>query len=110
MSGCPDASRMGLIHGTNRIVPTRYAATVGSAMPSTMQPAMPMSRARKRLEVPSALIRLDRLVARDVWPVTTLMIMPQAAVGMAMLAACFAPSMQQFPRALISMKSSLLTK
>ena len=79
-------------------------------MPSSIQPTMAINSARKRLLVPRELMRLDRLVARDVCPVTTLMMIPQAAVGMAILAACFAPSMQQPPKAFRSMKSSLLTK
>ena len=79
-------------------------------MPRIMQPTMAISSARKRLLVPRALMRLERFVAREVWPVTTLMMIPQAAVGMAMLAACLAPSMQQAPRPLRSIKSSLLTK
>ena len=63
-------------------------------MPRSMQPTMPISRATNSMLVPRPLMTAERLVARAVWPVTTLMMMPQAAVGMAISAACLAPSMQ----------------
>ena len=65
-------------------------------MPSSMQPTMAISIARKRLVMPRLAMTPDRLVAREVWAVITLMMMPQAAVGTAISAADFAPSMQHF--------------